>query len=278
MIHIIAVSFFGSTQTDTLLRSVEQQSSRDWRITLVDNSESSEEALRLGSTLERCSQAALVVASRNFGYLGGARLAGHRLSTDDTWTVICNTDIEFRDPEALARLEKLPPTGIGVVAPSVVSARTGRDQNPYMHQRPSLRVQQRRRRQLASPLLAQASLLLSAAVQRAPASRRPRPSTSGAVPLAPLPREIYAAHGSVFALSSDYFARGGDLLHPLFLFGEELFFAEKCRELHLSVVYVPEIQVLHLEHAQTHLFRSRPVLRSMVEAGRFGVNHLYPEF
>lgn len=63
--------------------------------------------------------------------------------------------------------------------------------------------------------------------------------------------EIYAGHGSFIILTRSFFNRYPKLDYPIFLFGEEIYLAEKIRKAGMKVMYVPEIQVNDKEHTST---------------------------
>jgi hypothetical protein len=80
--------------------------------------------------------------------------------------------------------------------------------------------------------------------------------------------EIYAAHGCFMIFGRRYFAEQGDFRHTSFLFGEELTVAEFCRVQGIRTVFSPRLQVVHTEHAQTGVLRSKEVLESQVNAAK----------
>ena len=70
-----------------------------------------------------------------------------------------------------------------------------------------------------------------------------------------------AGHGAFVVLSHHYFEAGGSLDYKSFLFGEEIFLAESCRDLGLSVLYDDSLTVIHQEHASRDLLKSRQTAR-----------------
>ena len=60
--------------------------------------------------------------------------------------------------------------------------------------------------------------------------------------------EIYAGHGSFIILTKAYFERCGKIDYPVFLFCEEIWLAEKCRQAGLKVVYDPRMTIYDSEH------------------------------
>lgn len=268
MISVVSVSYFGSADLAELVSSLRAQTHGEWSLTVVDNSTDATEQGALSALLDGTPGARLLVPPENLGYLGGVRWALEHSAAPPAWTVICNADVAFGSPSALARLAAISDASIGVLAPAIRTPGSHADQNPFLRARPSLMAQRRRRLQLATPAIAQASLLVAHGLALASGHRAARSSPQGVT-------QIYAAHGSAFALSSRYFDAGGNLDHPLFLFGEELYVAEQCRRVGLSVTYVPDVAFVHRNHSGTGVLRQRPILKMMVESGRYGVELLY---
>src|SRR5687768_8932780 len=73
---------------------------------------------------------------RNLYYWGGASFALEMLRTEgespSRWVMICNNDITIAEPTFVTDLLALDPTRYPIVAPSIVSAATGREQNPLL--------------------------------------------------------------------------------------------------------------------------------------------------
>ena len=68
----------------------------------------------------------------------------------------------------------------------------------------------------------------------------------------PLNRKfIYAGHGSFIILTKAFFLKNGIIDYPVFLFCEEIYLAELCREAGLKVVYVPRLKIYDNEHIST---------------------------
>jgi len=249
-VHVVAVSFFGSSDVQGLLASL-QAGGGDWRLVVVDNACDAGERGRLQATLAGEPRARVVTAATNLGYLGGARLGLEGVDAAATpWTVVANTDLRFA-PTFVEELSRR--TDEAVVAPAIVSEASGADQNPYLVKRPSRLTVLRWRLEFATLPVARLVVALgqlSSVVRRAAG---PRASARDA-------RQVYAPHGSCVALPSSFFARGGTLEHGSFLFGEEITLAERARTIGMPVVHVPDLVVHHAEHRATGWWRSRQML------------------
>ncbi|MDY6838805.1 MAG: hypothetical protein SWH78_12620 [Thermodesulfobacteriota bacterium] len=155
-----------------------------------------------------------------------------------------------------------------MLAPRVISSRTGIDQNPEMARRPC-----KARCRLytlifryypvftAYRLLALAKNKLRGIV----ASRRIS-GESGERDQATPRMPIYGPHGSFVIFNRAYFEAGGSLDVGSFMFAETMFIAETLERLGLSAVYEPRLRVIHDEHVTMGRFKSPRVARLQWEA------------
>jgi len=265
-IEIVAISYFGSNDLSGFVASLRTQHFNEWRLTIVDNSVDQAEHTKIRSLQAGDSRIRILAPKTNLGYFGGARFGIEGQVGDDTLAVIVtNVDITFSGEETLGRIAKAAQEcsgDVGVIAPRIVSNRSGDDQNPHLLNRPSVVQQRRRMRRMSSPALAQL-VIMGSVVKRVlttPLKRRALTRTNN----------IYAAHGAFMIFLPEYFERGGDLSHPIFLFGEELTVAEKSRSLGLRTAYMTDLEVRHVEHGQMGFLRSKRVLTEMVTAAKYG--------
>ena len=191
--------------------------------------------------------AAVWAPGDNLGYFGGAAWALDRWRRErprdvPAWVVVSNADLDLPDPDLVARLLATPyPDDVLVVAPGV-ETEDGAPLNPFLRVRPSARSMRIKRWAVFSSRL---TLNLWSLASRL----RPRRKRAGAG------RPIYAPHGAVVAFRHSYFAHGGDLRHPRFLYLEEIFVAETVRRLHGQVVFDPTLRVRHRGHVSTGVWR-----------------------
>ncbi len=170
------------------------------------------------------------------------------------WVMICNNDIVIPNPQFFRQLVSLDPDAYPIVAPEIVSATTGKRQNPLLETPPSAR--QRLKwgvYDMAFPI-AKGMLRIHRAVQEfLPGSGRDDS------PHGSHERDIYAPHGACVILSAAFFERGGSLDTSVPMFAEELTLAAEAVRLGLPVRYVPTLRVLHREHSTTgpHLTREK---------------------
>jgi GT2 family glycosyltransferase len=269
---LICVKYGSDEETDHYLESVRSlQSQSSMHVLVVDNTLD-------GSWGQRSSQfnCIAVQASQNLGYFGGARYGlSHYLSENPLpdWVIVSNVDLTIADPKFLDHLFPLKDDpDLGVVAPSIRSNLTGRDQNPYLATRPSSLRMHFYKWLYRSWLLLNAHELASAAVHKLLGVLRSGRSSDSEGSR----REIYAPHGSFLIFSKTYFERDGDLQFPEFLFGEEIYVAEKLRTLKLKAIYEPSLVVIHEEHQSTKLFKSRPIAAYVAASAAYCANTFFP--
>lgn len=273
MIHIVSVNYFDWQGVDRLSESLRSQTYGNWRLTVVDNSTDVDQYSHLVDLCSRDVRCSALPAPDNIGYIHALTFAlSHAKGIEGaTWTGLCNTDLEFREPDSLLNLSLMDAdAGVGVVAPSILSSHSGRDQNPYFSRKPSALATGIRALLFdywrVADLFVRGSSFARRALGRRGSSSRSM-SKSG--------MEIYAAHGACFFMSRAYFECGGLPNYPVWLFGEEIFVAEECRKKGLRVYYRPEVRVTHAEHVSTGTRRSRLLLVAQGQAARQTWRMLY---
>ena len=78
--------------------------------------------------------------------------------------------------------------------------------------------------------------------------------------------DIYAGHGSCIILTENFFRYYQHIHYPIFLYGEELFFAELITNKGLRVRYVPSIRMITEGGVSTSKMPSESFFRYNVEA------------
>ncbi len=182
--------------------------------------------------------APIVGDGANRGYLGGAAMAlahwraAHNQPPD--WFVIINPDAAPRADALLALAGAALADDVGMVAPAVLLGGVT-PQNPFLSARPS-------RARMWGYTIAFRSAVLTRALDLLLGLKRRRARRA---PASPVPRSIYAPHGSIIFVRRVFFERGGTLDYDGFMFGEEIHLAEQARALRLAVRFVPAIEVIH---------------------------------
>jgi GT2 family glycosyltransferase len=272
---LICVKFGSDAETAQYLESLRKlQGQHNLQVLVVDNTvgaEMPEPPTERNFTFIR--------AEKNLGYFGGAR-SGLSLYLRDhplpDWVIVSNVDLLVADSNFLDKLAAFRARPhLGVVAPSIRSALTGRDQNPFMRTRPSAARMHAYKWMFRSWLVLNAYELASASFHKIRNATRTRPDASAGF-RENLGGTIYAPHGSFLIFSRDYFRAGGNLDSPYFLFGEEIYLAEVLRKLRLDVVYEPSLEVIHQEHKSTKLVKSRKLAREVASSAAYWADTYFP--
>jgi GT2 family glycosyltransferase len=212
-------------------------------------------------------------SATNRGYFGGVRhgLEWFRLFRSDLppWIIVCNNDIRIEQSDFFERLSQLDPGSVGVIAPKIISCRTGLNQNPFMVRRPGRWRVGELRFWLKSYYLASIHEKLSE-WKKTSVSLKQRLLTRTSEETGSQPTAIYAPHGSFLIFSKQFFARGGFLDDGAFLYHEEISVAEISKKIGLPIVYWPELCVLHDEHSTI----GRRFTRSIYESRRKSFHYL----
>jgi GT2 family glycosyltransferase len=184
--------------------------------------------------------ARLAIPERNLGYYGGAAwaLADYLERRElPEWVIVSNADLTY-SRDFLPRLRQIT-DDVAVVAPRIKHADSGADENPFM-----VRAMSPRKVVFYCWLFRHPGLFVGYE-WLARSVRRVRSFLLLRSRAVAEPRQIYAPHGACVGYAKQYFARGGTLKHPLFLYGEEFFVGETARILGLKVSYQPELLVTH---------------------------------
>lgn len=256
----VAVNYETTEQCDQFVRRYLRTRSLPDRtqLVVVDNSSADRR-----SDLARLASAwgpdvALLLAPSNLGYLGGARYAlesprcAKALARVD-WLIVSNVDLSYDHGQLERALAAHDPSAVAAIAPRIVSAADRSELNPFMATRPSpLRMRSYQLLFRSFAVLVGYSWV-SEAIRRATRALRSTARVS--------PGGIYAPHGSFFILSRRCFGSAAALAHRPFLFGEEIFVAERARNAGLPIVFDPSIRIEHADHASTRHLPKRSLHR-----------------
>lgn len=238
------------------------------RIAVADNTIRSDiERILFEQAAESLSRYVCVTSENaNLGYFGGLNAAFKKANIRYSETlfrcvVLSNTDIEFSSENFFDKLVEVialrshasTPDTIGLIAPMIQSSRTGANQNPLYRRKPS-----RGKFSYLSAIYSVYSLGVAHRLLSKVKNFVRRKLDLDKFELED--EEIYAGHGSFMVLLNEYFARGGQLGYPEFLFCEEIFVAEQCASLGLTTLFCPSLRVVHRENATTGLLPSRKIV------------------
>lgn len=204
-----------------------------------------------------------VIKLSNLGYLGGAFYILNNLIdiSDYDYIIISNVDLLLSKDFFTSLQGVVLDKNIAWIAPSIFSQEENRDRNPkivYRYSKRRLRILYYMYR---IPIL---HWLYTKTLYR-----RKRFSNIS------FPMDIYAGHGSFMIFTSKFLKGNLPMKYPVFLFGEELFFAELALRNNLKVRYIPEIKVLDKEHISTSKMKSSFYYKCNRDAIRYILNTSY---
>lgn len=245
----VCVNYRSGGRTLQFLEKIFDESEGRCGVVVVDNSPVTDVVLR--EWCENREGFEFVRSPSNVGYLNGLGLGVEHVLQRwkcARWVVLSNVDLSFSVRDAKTKILEydLRPT-VGILAPRIQSGASGRDQNPFLLERPSLERMRRLRwifRHRYIGACYQIASDLREWVKSRLATRKLALERKDAQP-------IYAAHGSFFVVRSEALRRISPVAWNSFLFGEEIWFAEMMRAIGMEIVYEPAICVIHDEHETT---------------------------
>lgn len=200
----------------------------------------------------------------NLGYFGGALYVINNCVNvaDYDYVIISNVDMTF-DNTALKALSELKiPSNVGWISPYRYSEKYNKPIYVEKKVRPTklkmwLQLQIYRSKWIFN-------------FQHKFVSRRYRNATTIQHPRS----AIYMGCGSCFILTKSFFQSYNNIDYPVFLYGEELFIAELCREADLKVIYEPSIRVKNIGAISTGNLPSSTFLKYNHDA----IEYIYKRF
>lgn len=180
---------------------------------------------------------------KNLGYFGAVQ--GEMKEVKDIaaydFVAISNVDLEM-PVDFFAKLDALQiDEKVGWVANAILSGLEGRDRNPKILHRYSVKRLKQLRFLFKFPIL---HYLYQHTLYLRKRAYTQRPAM-----------DIYAGHGSFILLTKAFMEKYPLLDYPIFLFGEEIYLGELCRMASLVVRYEPSLAILDTEHCSTGKMR-----------------------
>lgn len=253
----ICVNYHNEEETIRFVRHLlAQNADFPHHIIIVDNNEDtkiSDLSVELGNN--RCIF--IYHDGKNRGYFGAANWGFQqylRAKQLPEWIIVCNTDVYFESNNSLSELVNLyKGEQASIIAPAIISERTGLDQNPFMKKRPSAIRMHLYRIVFYYAIVANLyqSLSLVKTKLRNVLNKKRKHLYDGNK------MQIYAPHGAFIIFNRSYFIEGGNLDYGSFLYGEEIFVAETALKLGHKVIYDPRVRVVHKEHTTTKNLKKR---------------------
>lgn len=198
----------------------------------------------------------------NLGYLGAAlKVYNKEIHYNDyDYVIISNVDIlmDVSFFETLCNSEIS--SDIGWIAPSIKSLLIDRDKNPSVLHRYSkwkLQVLKMTYNRFVLPLY-----------EKLYYNKKQKNVSYPEM-------DIYAGHGSFFLLTKRFVSKNPILEYPMFLYGEELFFAELNIIANLKVRYMPSLLINDFEHVSTSLLHKSTYYTYNKKAINYILDHFY---
>lgn len=199
--------------------------------------------------------------NKNFGYLGAAsRMINSLDCSSYDFIAISNVDI-LLSKDAFSQLLKTPiDDNTGWIAPALLSGVEKRDRNPQAVRRYSLMRLKILKCMFKFPILH--CIYCMTFYKRKKFLKYE-------------PMDIYAGHGSFMLFTKKFYRHNPKLDYPIFLYGEEIFFAELCRVSGLKVIYRPNIIIYDEEHVSTSKLKRSFYYKCNYEALDFLIRKFY---
>lgn len=272
-IGIIAVSYNTDEGARNFVQNVYSLYSSDMvDLFIVNNSAQTKDDYSFNELSSTYKNFKYIPAPHNPGYFGAARevlsLRNFDLQAYD-WLAVSNVDMELNDTRLFQKiLSNKYKQDCGVLAPCIYSLLSHKDTNPLIRVRPSSKKMLFYKKVFSNYFTSQAYNILGILKAKI------RIMLSKPVDSSDDISEIYAPQGSFMVFSAEYFKRGGNFDHGVFLYGEEVTVAEKCLRLGLKVIHDPNLRVVHRERGSTGLIYSARILKWKKESNDF----LYDEY
>lgn len=174
----------------------------------------------------------------NLGYLGGALPVYNAKAQGYDFVSISNVDLELAE-DFFDQLLKTDTAGLGWIAPDIHTGRINRHENPYMLTRPT-------KRDFAIWDIIYSNTFIYRLYHILYLLKGKRQRIHSAC-------NIYAGHGSFMLFTKAFVEHHPELRFPAFMYGEEIWFAERVRATHLKTAYIPALRIANTGNLSTGL-------------------------
>ena len=198
----------------------------------------------------------------NLGYLGGAQAIINNIDkpTQYDYIIISNVDLLFEKETIKQLIDFKVGDNVAWVAPSVYSETFNKDLNPNV-------INRYKRWKLTLLKLTYNKFFYRLYTKY-------YYSNKGKNVKHPM-MDIYAGHGSIIMLTSNFFKNYSKIDYPVFLYGEELYFAELIRRKRMRVVYTPSIVLNTIGGVSTSKMPSDSFFKYNKEAINYILENFY---
>ncbi|WP_335916792.1 hypothetical protein [Shewanella chilikensis] len=204
----------------------------------------------------------------NLGYFPGFYAASQNFDVKEfDFVIVCNVDLVL-DETFFSELCEFDSEDTCILAPSIISKENGRDLNPKIVNRPSRKKLTFLYRLFQYPWLYKFYFKLSLA-KADKSAKDIREAKDGL--------SIYAPHGSFVIFGRSFFNLGGSINYPRFLFGEEVFLGELCRQIRGEVRYSKSLKIIDNEHGSTSQINAVFLSQQHVLSYKFLIDRFFCE-
>ena len=260
-ILIVCVNYNSYEELNQFLDSVEKSSNNavetQVEVVVADNS-------TIKQTVDKSLYKSISVSQQNLdnlGYLGGASavLNNIRNIIQYKYVIISNVDVIFEE-NTIKQMQNFEiGDDIAWVAPCIYSEKYQKDLNPSILNRyPRLKLQLLK--------LTYHRFVYQLYCKYYYSEKRKNASYSQT--------DIYAGHGSCIILTSIFFNDYKQIDYPIFLYGEELYFAELIKRVQKRVVYTPSIVIKTTGGVSTSRLPSKSFCKFNIDA----INYILKTF
>jgi len=246
-ILFITVNYQNTKVTKNFIKSFENLELKERAsIIIVDNGSSNESKNALKEIINKSKiDIKILFSTRNLYYWGGANFALKKLNLKinnfPDWIVICNNDIIFNQLDFIVKLQDYKSNKYAVLAPSIISVKSKRNQNPHILH-PISKLGRLYYKiffinSVSGLFIYKLRIILKKILYNFSPNKTIKPT------------EIYAPHGSFMIFSKYFFNNGGWIDSNFEMFAEELTTAEIVKKLNMKIFFNPDFEVMHDEHS-----------------------------
>lgn len=201
----------------------------------------------------------------NLGYLHGCLFGLEEFGEEYDYAVISNTDIDFVTYDFFEKLITNDYNRkIGCIGPDIVLKETGKHQNPFSIYRPDKKLMKLRKLVYDNYFLYNLYFMLSKIKNNI--SKGEIQQKKG---------YVYSVHGSVFILKKECIDKFLKDNIQIFMYGEELYVAEKLKENQMLLYYDNDLKIIHNENQVTGKIASRRKQEWFSQSTKFLVDRFW---
>lgn len=242
IVNLITVNFNSSEETISMIKSIDNDYVS--KIIVVDNCSTHDQCTILSDFILHNNKVHLMKLETNIGYFPALNKGLEALSDDEKktgYTIICNNDLLFNSAFFEKLLNRSFGEGIMAVSPSVKTI-NGVYQNPSLLTKPSRFRYFGYRLYYSNYFIGKTILKLWRSFGFGIDTNYHKDT---------IEKEIFVGIGAIFILLPSFFEQNYRLNYPLFLYGEEIFLSHQLNSSGGRLLYVPDMEVIHLESVTT---------------------------